>query len=71
MKFMKFNKFVGMAGLVALTVALLPTSALAQSTPLNVPKSVDDYKQAVEDGELPEECVKSYGNPPISGGAEK
>ena len=57
---MKFNKFVGTAGLGALSVALLSTSALAQSTTLNVPKSVDAYKQAIEDAELPEECLKSY-----------
>ncbi len=57
---MKFNKFVGTAGLGALSVALLSTSALAQSTALNVPKSVDAYKQAIEDAELPEECLKTY-----------
>ena len=57
---MKFNKFVGTAGLSALSVALLSTSALAESTPLNVPKSVDAYKQAIEDAELPAECLTSY-----------
>lgn len=54
---MKFNKFVGTAGLSALSVALLSTSALAQSTPLNVPKSVDEYKAAVDAGDP---CTESY-----------
>ncbi|NDE00308.1 MAG: hypothetical protein EBZ91_00820 [Gammaproteobacteria bacterium] len=54
---MKFNKFVGTAGLGALSVALLSTSALAQSTPLNVPKSVDEYKAAVDAGDA---CTESY-----------
>jgi hypothetical protein len=52
---MKFNTFVGTAGLGALSMALLSTSALAQSTPLNVPKSVDQYKEA-----LGEDCTESY-----------
>jgi hypothetical protein len=52
---MKFNTFVGTAGLGALSVALLSTSALAQSTPLNVPKSVDQYKEV-----LGEDCTESY-----------
>jgi YadA-like membrane anchor domain len=54
---MKFNTFVGTAGLGALSVALLSTSALAQSTPLNVPKSVDEYKAAVDAGDA---CTESY-----------
>ena len=54
---MKFNKFVGTAGLGALSVALLSTSALAQSTPLNVPKSVDEYKAAVDAGDA---CTETY-----------
>ena len=54
---MKFNKFVGTAGLGALSVALLSTSALAQSTPLNVPKSVDAYKADVDAGEP---CTETY-----------
>ncbi|MFM8516423.1 MAG: YadA-like family protein [Nevskiaceae bacterium] len=57
---MKLNKLAGAAGLGALSVALLSTSALAASTPLNVPKSVDAYKQAIEDAELPAECLTSY-----------
>jgi len=40
---MKFNKFVGTAGLCALSVALLSTSALAQSTNITVPKSIADF----------------------------
>jgi len=54
---MKFNTFVGTAGLGALSVALLSTSALAQSTPLNVPKSVDEYKAAVDAGDA---CTETY-----------
>jgi len=54
---MKLNKLAGAAGLGALSVALLSTSAFAQSTPLNVPKSVDAYKADFDAGEP---CTETY-----------
>jgi hypothetical protein len=55
---MKFNKFVGTAGLGALSVALLSTSAMAQSTNITVPKSIADFNNIADLDPETDACAK-------------